>query len=525
MLLKRVFSRLDTAAAKYLRLEDTLESCKDLEWVLLRYPMVFEGDAEAYLYERARHYDSVQYDVLKVLTGDYERPIYNMALPPRPYQVDAAALAENVRGLLCADKLGLGKTVTALTLLSNPATLPALAVVPTHLQHQWKSEANKFLPDLSVEILTSGTPYSLDNPDIIISTYYKLHGWVEFLSSYCETVVFDECQDLRRAGSKKYSAAKCIAYSTNYRLGLSATPIYNYGGEFYNLMDCLAPGFLGSQQEFLREWCLEGHYQQKPRLENPDAFGKYLRDRGRMILRTREDVEMDLPAVTKVIHEIEADLEYLQTVKTDATELARFILDTGGAKGFDVMKASQEFSNKLRQATGIAKAPYVASFVKLLLEEGNPVVLCGWHREVYRLWEEAFRDYSPVFFTGTETPAQKQRSVDSFLNGATNLFIMSLRSGSGLDGLQKRCSTIVFGELDWSPGVIEQCIGRLHRDGQDHTVFAYFLTALAGADPTMVDVLGIKKQQLEGVLGTVFKSSQIEQDHIKKLAKAYLEEL
>jgi hypothetical protein len=42
-----------------------------------------------------------------------------------------------------------------------------------------------------------------------------------------------------------------------------------------------------------------------------------------------------------------------------------------------------DFDWKMRQATGIAKAPYVAEFVKLLLESEQKVVLFGWHRDVY----------------------------------------------------------------------------------------------------------------------------------------------
>lgn len=41
--------------------------------------------------------------------------------------------------------------------------------------------------------------------------------------------------------------------------------------------------------------------------------------------------------------------------------------------------------------------------------------------------------------------------------------IMSLRSGAGVDGLQKHSRVAVFGERDWSPQVHEQCIGRIRR--------------------------------------------------------------
>ena len=58
------------------------------------------------------------------------------------------------------------------------------------------------------------------------------------------------------------------------------------------------------------------------------------------------------------------------------------------------------------------------------------------------------------------------RDLEWFISGKTKVFVMSLRTGAGLDGLQEKCSTIVHEELDWSPGVHEQCRGRYFRDGR-----------------------------------------------------------
>ena len=180
----------------------------------------------------------------------------------------------------------------------------------------------------------------------------------------------------------------------------------------------------------------------------------------------------------------------------------------------------------MRQITGLAKAPYVAEFVRMLIEGGSgPVVLFGWHRDVYGIWEERLREYSPVRFTGSESVKQKQDNLEKFLRGESQVLMMSLRSGSGVDGLQGVSSTVVIGELDWSPGAIEQCIGRVSRDGQKESVFVYYLTAADGADPVMVDVLGIKRGQIEGVRdpkAPLMEMGRADPDHIKKLAEAYV---
>jgi len=108
---------------------------------------------------------------------------------------------------------------------------------------------------------------------------------------------------------------------------------------------------------------------------------------------------------------------------------------------------------------------YVADFVRLLVESGEQVVLYGWHREVYHIWLDRMADLKPALFTGTESTSQKQEAKRRFLAKETPVLIMSLRAGAGVDGLQHVCKTVVYGELDWSPGVHEQGVGRVFRDG------------------------------------------------------------
>ena len=363
-------------------------------------------------------------------------------------------------------------------------------------------------------------------PDVIISSYHKLTGWVEVLEPLIHSIVFDEVQELRRGGdSRKGRAAYRLADAAAFRCGLSATPIYNYGSEFYEVMRALRPHDLGTYSEFITEWCY-GHGYRQPRIQNPEAFGAYLREQGMMLRRTRREVGRELPDLTRIPQHVDSNLKPLQDVHSAACELARVILLQQGetSKG-EKFRAAEELNNLVRQATGIAKAPHVADFVRLLVESGERVVLYGWHREVYSLWLERLADLKPAMYTGSESVSQKEASKQRFLAGETPLLILSLRAGQGLDGLQARCRTVVFGELDWSPGVHTQCIGRVHRDGQTDPVVAYFLITDSGSDPIVADVLGLKATQLRGALEPhVELVEQLDTGgaQIQRLAEAYL---
>jgi SNF2 family DNA or RNA helicase len=524
--IKRVFSKINTYEYGTLRLSATPENARDLEWFLERYPM----DAPAEVIKDLSNQHKERALVIEKLLAGYTGKPFPMKLPAREYQALAANLWLTSGGLLLADDVGTGKTVSAIAGLTDPRLLPALIVCPTHLPPQWEEQIHKFT-DMTVHRLKQATPYDLTKstkgafPDVVISNYHKLAGWAETIAPCVKSIVFDEVQDLRHQGSNKYQAAKHIADAVNWKIGLSATPIYGYGGEIFNVLNVLCPDQLGTWEEFAREW-VSYSFGDKPKIKDPKAFGVYAREAGLMLRRTRIEVRRELPEITVVPHTIECDEHILEKMQGKAIELAKLILKQGQDFKGQKMQSAGEFDMLMRQATGISKAPYVAEFVKLLIEENDePVVLFGWHRAVYEIWLEKLAAFNPVMYTGSESPTQKEAAKQAFVSGKSKVMIISLRAGAGLDGLQDICHIGVVGELDWAQGVLEQCIGRIHRDGQDEPVIVYYLLSDSGSDPIMSDVLGIKKQQLEGIRDPnqdLVSKLQINSNYIRDLAAKFL---
>lgn len=536
--LKRVFPRAPQQAASFIELAATPENSRELRWFLQRYPMTI--DRADLLEQLAESHVDAEQRLADLMAGHIPPPHIELAEPARAYQTFADQMLEIKGGYLLADDLGLGKTVSAICGMVRPENLPVLVVCPAHLPRQWAKMIKRFAPQLSVHILKKGQPYDLMPrkrkaqteliptsllPDVIITSYHKLRGWAETLRGVVKYVIFDECQALRSPSTGIYIAAVHVSAPATRRLGLSATPIYNYGHEFFHVINVLAPEALGEHNEFIREWCT-AESSGKARLSDPKEFGAYLRREGIMLRRTRAEVGRELPALSKIVHEISADQKVLDALKGDAVALARIVLQHNERYRGQKMQAFGEFDALMRQATGIAKAPYVAEFVKLLLDSGEPIVLFGWHRAVYDMWREALKDYKVVMYTGTESAKQKDEAIGAFVSGEAQLLIMSLRSGAGVDGLQGHCNTVVFGEIDWSPGVHEQCIGRVHRDEQDEPCSAYFLVSDAGSDPIMAEVLGVKREQIEGVRNpdtALAERIDTGENSIARLAREFLE--
>lgn len=523
--IKRTFSRAQSARTSVITITDTTEVARDLEWFILRYPLEMDPMSQAVLTARATQHKHSEETIARIFEGHtlQDDTWLTPARPHREYQQQAVDMASLSPGLLLADVVGLGKTQSATGILRDPAARPALVVTLTHLPKQWEKEINAIFPTLTTHVATKASSYEVD-ADVLIMNYAKMNGWVDALEGKAKSVIFDEVHELRRDGTAKHNAAIRLARAANYRIGASATPIFNYGGETHTIYDVLAPDVLGTRGEFLREWGSSERNGQVV-VKDPEALGEYLRDQGVLLRRTRVDVHREMEDPIRITQSVDSNPAALNAVAGDAAAMARLILDTNGdAK--EQWKAKGELDWKLRQATGIGKAPFVAEFVRMLLETEDKIVLFGWHHAVYEIWMDMLRGFKPVLFTGKESTTQKANATDQFVNGDSRVLIMSLRSGAGLDGLQEASSVAVFGELDWSPEVHTQAIGRLARDGQTATVVAYMMLSEHGADPVMAEVHELKRQQAEPMLdpgGALFQPVAPQTDRLKLLAQAVLD--
>ena len=319
---KRVFGKADKGVYGFVRVSDTVENARDLEWFAIRYPIEVEEPDR--LRARADQHREQEDLVQGFLARTRDIPPFELAIPAREYQRFAAAFALGTGGLLLADDIGIGKTVSAICTFTDPSTLPALVVTMTHLPKQWQRELARFAPQLRTHILKSARPYDLTRlgrkkkqltlpdpfPDVILTNYHKLSGWAETLAPIVKSVVFDECQELRTGpGTAKYNAAVHVSERARLRLGCSASPVYNYGGEFWNVSNVLRPGVLGTKEEFEREW---GHrHRDNVIVDDPKSFGAYARHAGIMLRRTRSEVGRELPAFQKIAQTVDADEDTL----------------------------------------------------------------------------------------------------------------------------------------------------------------------------------------------------------------------
>ena len=217
-----------------------------------------------------------------------------------------------------------------------------------------------------------------------------------------------------------------------------------------------------------------------------------------MLRRTKQNVLKELPPKRRLVMEIDSDDAVYRRLMAPVIGMLDTLRAAEGATASQRALARMEIERGERQATGVAKAPYVAQFTRALLEGGERVLLFAHHHQVMELYRTELRAFSPAFITGLETSAQKERSVERFMTGKTDLCCVSLRAASGLN--LQRASCVVFGELDWSPAVHSQAEDRAHRMGQEDSVLCYYLVSAGGSDQDMQDALGLKVSQFVALM-------------------------
>lgn len=521
--LKQIFPKIGKTSVLPFRFKNTPENSNDLIWFMDRYPLDISGkDLKVLTKGKATFINNVN-ELESIFSTEYVPHEVQLkeGKAGRHYQLLARDYYYKVKRMLLGDDLGLGKTITAILALSNKDMLPGIVIVPSHLTTHWREKIEEFT-NLRIHVVKTGKPYTLPPADVYISKYNFLYKWIDvFKAGTFKQAILDEVQDLRHQGTNKYDGAMVLSANVEMIMAMSATPIFNYGNEIFNIAKIINEGCLGTWEEFSREWMADDK-----KVNNPKALGTYLREKNIMLRRTRKEVGKELPAINKLVYTVEYDQEAVDNAEQQAIQLA---IRTTTGSFMERGQAAFELDVFLRKLTGVSKAKYVAEFVKIMLETGEPIVLAGWHRDVYDIWAKELKEYNPVFYTGTESPRQKDESKRKFLAGETNLFIISLRSGSGLDGLQFRCNTVVYGELDYSPKVHDQLTGRVDRDrgegGEDVQTTAIYLVSDGGSDPVIIDMLGLKASQADGVMdpdAEIF-DQVADESRIKQMAQRYLQ--
>ena len=411
--------------------------------------------------------------------------------PPclRPYQRQGVQwlqhLCSNGCHALLADEMGLGKTLQLLSLLhTNPISdKPSLVVCPASVIPVWNTEIRRFFPETKVAILKKDYHFKTDTrPDVLwLSSYSQLRRHKTLLEEVSFGYsILDEAQFIKNPEAKVTQA--CLNIQAKCRIALTGTPLENRYLDLWTLFRFLMPGLLSSRKKF------------EERMQNAKATEKLRKQIAPFVLRRlKKEVAKELPE--KVEMELACPLTELQQ-----KQYHRFVeeaIHTFGEKFQRVTSQNKmSFLSLLMRLRQVCCDPALLPSVDADLNQSGKLnvladklssLLANQHKAVIfsqfvtllarvkKLLEERFPQIPIYELTGKTL--DRKKPVAEFQKGKNpSIILVSLRAGG--TGITLHCGEYVF-LLDpwWNPAVEQQAIDRVHRIGQNRTVFIYHMIA------------------------------------------------
>jgi SNF2 family DNA or RNA helicase len=431
-----------------------------------------------------------------------------------PFQRAGIAYAVNHKDTLFGDEMGLGKTLEAIgTVNADEHARTILIICPASLKLNWKKEWEKWdVKGLEVEVVKPSTKEFPDT-SVVILNYELLPKWQKELRQHeWSVMIVDEvhyvknpsttrAQEIfgrKRAVNKEKldgSIIKCEQLDpipAKRRLFLTGTPILNRPIELWPVIKALAPKFEKDKRAFGMKYCAAHHngfgWDFKG-ASNLDDLQLRLRALF-MVRRLKKDVLKELPPKRRQVLVLEAaGLEdLLEKEKQTYEQYKEFVIE-GKFETPEFGKMSE-----VRKAVAVAKIPFILDHIREVLAEQDKIVVFVHHHEVLDALAAALGD-SAVHVDGRDKAEDRQAAVDRFQTDPTCKVFVGTIHAAGVGITLTAASTVIFGELDWTPGNCSQAEDRLHRIGQKDAVFVRHLVLEGSLDERMAQLI-IQKQEV-----------------------------
>ena len=444
----------------------------------------------------------------------------------RPYQKEGFDFLCHLTGLglggILADDMGLGKTLQTLAWLAwlkeeNPKDpKPSLVICPASVLHNWRREAERFVPGLKVLVLESGAERhnvrrEIPKYDLVVTNYSLLRRDLEDLQKFnFRTVILDEAQFIKNPAAQVSQSVKQLEASQ--RLALTGTPLENRLLDLWSICDFIQPGYLGDQEYF--------HETYEPRGEGEEGVAALRIARRRlsaklrpvMIRRLKQQVAKDLPDRIEERRDCELTESqrklYLAELRRSREQVQQIIATKGLSRSKMHVLAAL---TRLRQIcchpalvgndSASGKTETLLELLEPLLDEGQKVLLFSQFVQMLKLIETECRARNIPTHILTGETKDRASVVQAFQDDPKPaVFLLSLRAaGTGLN--LTTASYVVLYDPWWNPAVEAQAIDRSHRIGQTRTVNAYRLIAPGTVEEKIWDLQQRKAQTIADVLG------------------------
>jgi non-specific serine/threonine protein kinase len=446
----------------------------------------------------------------------------------RPYQQVGVNWLRFMHGLklgaCLADDMGLGKTIQVICLLLHMKKvegprMSSLLVLPASLIANWKSEIDRFAPEITVWVAhpserkgadVTETEPDLNGIDLVITTYGMLAriGWLK--ARLWRLIILDEAQAIKNASTRQAKTAKEL--QTSSRIALTGTPVENRLSDLWSLFDFLNPGLLGSAKAFTEFVKKTSEQEKNPYGPLRTLVRPYILRR----LKTDKKIIADLPDKTEVTAFCQLTKAQVVLYEHVVKELGQSISKADGIQRRGIVLASlmrlKQICNHPSQLTGdnaydpdhSGKFHRLREICQELSErQEKPLVFTQFREMTGPLAEYLATVFGrPGLVLHGGTPVGKRRDlVESFQReDGPPFFVLSIKAGgTGLNLTE--ASHVIHFDRWWNPAVENQATDRAFRIGQKRNVLVHKFvcrgTVEERIDALIADKVGLARDLLD----------------------------
>lgn len=375
--------------------------------------------------------------------------------------------------------LGMGKSriiIELLALMQRPKTLlvaPSMVCKTTWVQEfaKWDSDAKinlcvgtpvkrKYLLQTDADVYI----ISRDNVDWLWKTFNK--------TLHYDVVVLDEASSFKNSSSKRWKGIRYYCNDADRVILSTATPASNGYTDLWALIELICPGRLGKLYEYKQKYftgpVING-YQifNKARHGAVEAINERIKD---LVFSLKSCDYLNLPERLDNIIKINMDSKLEKRYKMMRKS---YILEEGNTV-IDASNAAVMTGKLCQIADGFVydKSHDVIEFSRHKLDYLEEIF--NTSSENILVFAMFQRDIDEIVKLGA-VKLDSDKKIKDFQEGKIQFAVSHPASiGYGIN-LQSNCHTLIWYSLPWSQEEYNQGCGRVHRQGQTHTVTINYL--------------------------------------------------
>lgn len=421
-------------------------------------------------------------------------------------------------GGILADDMGLGKTLQIISLLLSEkyvTTKPSIVICPTSLVYNWKSEIDKFSPDITTLIISGASNQrnelisNINNYDLIFTSYDLLKRDVELYKNiefkYC---ILDEAQYIKNSTTQNAKAVKLI--KSDVRFALTGTPIENSLADLWSIFDFIMPGFLHNYNKFKDKY--EIPIVKSEDMEILNRLHKQIKPF--ILRRLKKDVLKELPDKIETVSYAHMETTQRKLYTAELLKLQEEFNNEVSDHGFEKSQIKiLAMLTRLRQICchpslcfenykgGSAKLELCMEIVMNSIETNHKVLIFSQFTSMLKIIELNLQNSSIDYYklTGTTKSEERLELANKFNQNNIPVFLISLKAGG--TGLNLTGADVVI-HFDpwWNISAQNQATDRTHRIGQDNKVQVFKLIANDTIEEKIEKLQQNKKDLAESII-------------------------